>query len=855
MQGEGVELAPLRGSIILDLSSFDDAIEQIESRIESLTDSLRTAFEDINPEINITTNGGFESEIEEVEQLSDAIDETSSQVSELGDALNEASDRVNDLSSAMDEMNDRMSSFGGMARENAEESENWGDHMWETGMEMIFVGQEVSEGLESVTESGMAFQASMLTGATEFGQYYSNVANWAENACNTIGLSYEQSMSLAEQFGLAMRNYGASATEAGKYSEALVNMSAQIRNATGGTVDYDEAADAFRAALGGQMFSLESLGISVTTAQENQLALNSAWHKAYKSLDTYQKKVILIDAIQQDLNKTFGKSNVYMQTSAGRIDTLTAKLHNNLQLIGLQLLPTVIGVLKDFNATLSTVSTIASYFPLSSTLLPALGQIVVIGGAAVIALGVLGKAFSIVGSTSSTAIAGIGDFIRVLKGVDDTEIVTKFGQGFLLVKNVAVSSFSVIKTGLLGLVDVMTGTVIPAIGSLIVAIGPIGWTLIGITTAVVLFYEAWKHNWLNIRNITKDATTDIGTFFDDSEKDISNFTTNTIHLFNAWGKDALSLITDAGHSIEHFLNTNWFLAPIIHTGEALFKLLNSLAYGGHEIVTDALNDLFNTIDHAGESVFHCVSSWLSKTFLGFTDNTEKITKSNQVMYTNLSNDTREGLDNVGEFFTSKWNSITTWFNGAVIRPITPYIDMFTHLLSITNNAMQNLDNSIQDKWDNTCNWFGSNALNLVSDIENLGQSMFNAGVSIITDLGNGIASAWSGLWNSITGDLNSLTRDVDSTVSSITSLLTGSSSNGSHFNGLDYVPFDGYRAELHKGEMVLTEEQAEAYRGNTAGAGALNNMEVHFHSPKAIDPFEASKQIKNLSRKIAMGFY
>jgi hypothetical protein len=32
--------------------------------------------------------------------------------------------------------------------------------------------------------------------------------------------------------------------------------------------------------------------------------------------------------------------------------------------------------------------------------------------------------------------------------------------------------------------------------------------------------------------------------------------------------------------------------------------------------------------------------------------------------------------------------------------------------------------------------------------------------------------------------------------------------NGSHANGLDYVPFDGYRAELHKGERVLTASQA-----------------------------------------------
>lgn len=41
--------------------------------------------------------------------------------------------------------------------------------------------------------------------------------------------------------------------------------------------------------------------------------------------------------------------------------------------------------------------------------------------------------------------------------------------------------------------------------------------------------------------------------------------------------------------------------------------------------------------------------------------------------------------------------------------------------------------------------------------------------------------------------------------------------NGSHANGLDYVPFDGYIAELHKGERVLTASEAKGYGGNSFG--------------------------------------
>ena len=40
-----------------------------------------------------------------------------------------------------------------------------------------------------------------------------------------------------------------------------------------------------------------------------------------------------------------------------------------------------------------------------------------------------------------------------------------------------------------------------------------------------------------------------------------------------------------------------------------------------------------------------------------------------------------------------------------------------------------------------------------------------------------------------------------------------------HANGLDYVPYDGYLAELHKGESVLTAEEAALYRNRANRPG------------------------------------
>lgn len=42
--------------------------------------------------------------------------------------------------------------------------------------------------------------------------------------------------------------------------------------------------------------------------------------------------------------------------------------------------------------------------------------------------------------------------------------------------------------------------------------------------------------------------------------------------------------------------------------------------------------------------------------------------------------------------------------------------------------------------------------------------------------------------------------------------------NGSHADGLDYVPYDGYIAELHKGERVQTADEAQSWRSGLLAA-------------------------------------
>lgn len=50
--------------------------------------------------------------------------------------------------------------------------------------------------------------------------------------------------------------------------------------------------------------------------------------------------------------------------------------------------------------------------------------------------------------------------------------------------------------------------------------------------------------------------------------------------------------------------------------------------------------------------------------------------------------------------------------------------------------------------------------------------------------------------------------------------------SGSHYNGLSYVPYDGYNARLHKGERVLTAKENKQYTQDKAGASGNITVNV-----------------------------
>lgn len=65
-------------------------------------------------------------------------------------------------------------------------------------------------------------------------------------------------------------------------------------------------------------------------------------------------------------------------------------------------------------------------------------------------------------------------------------------------------------------------------------------------------------------------------------------------------------------------------------------------------------------------------------------------------------------------------------------------------------------------------------------------------------------------------------------------------------NGLNYVPYDGFPAILHKGERVLTKSEAADYNKGNSGS----TYQFTFNSPQELSPAEQTRQFKKAMNQI-----
>lgn len=200
-----------------------------------------------------------------------------------------------------------------------------------------------------------------------------------------------------------------------------------------------------------------------------------------------------------------------------------------------------------------------------------------------------------------------------------------------------------------------------------------------------------------------------------------------------------------------------------------------------------------------------------------------------------------------------WNTVTSYFE-TIFNTIS---GIFSAVTSVLRGDFESAWQAIKDVFVGWGDYFSGLLQNLLSIFGGVADIFIDVGSDIIDGIKQGIANAWDGLanwfenlWDSLFGN-RSVDVDVDVNESSsdrpqgggVASLPRGV--NGSYAAGLDYVPFDGFIAELHEGEKILTAEEAKKY--NAGGVTVIQNI-----YSQAKNAAELMQEARNQQRKAVL---
>lgn len=365
----------------------------------------------------------------------------------------------------------------------------------------------------------------------------------------------------------------------------------------------------------------------------------------------------------------------------------------------------------------------------------------------------------------------------------------------------------------------ISGVLIPAIS----AIGAPVWIVIGIIAALiaigVALYKNWeqvsawaKKVWEAIKETIKGAVEAIGQFFSNLAEGVSN----VIQSIGNWLSDLWGSISGFFENL--FSNIgSWFSQIVSTIGSFFSNLLEKVSGAIGAIWETVVAWGSNMLDKAAE-----IGSGFVNLFVGFFENLIQNIK-------NTVSSVIEAITNFGSNILSKAREIGSGFTSAIVNGVQKVGSFFSGIFS-----------------------------DILDSVTNLGPKLFESGKKVIMNLWEGMKSIFSSVLNWITDSLSKLFKPITDTldkifnpVKSFFGGIGGAISGlfgGSHANGLDYVPYNGYVAELHEGERVLTKQENEEY--SESGNNRSNGGDTYnFYNTKP-DPYEYARQIKRVKREL-----
>ena len=326
-----------------------------------------------------------------------------------------------------------------------------------------------------------------------------------------------------------------------------------------------------------------------------------------------------------------------------------------------------------------------------------------------------------------------------------------------------------------------------------------------------------KALWDFVSNWFVELVSNIGNWLSGAWDSVSNWFSGLVSSVTTWLGEVWNSITDWFNSVvegvQYFLENwdtiimDWFKNLAYEIGYELGEMLSTIKQWGENIKTF----FFETIPQLIEDI----KQWCLEAL-------EVIKQWGENVKTFIFETIPNVVHSVCDWFKEMYEGIKTWVSNAYesikewcINTYNTTVERISSTVRAVIDWFKNLPEGIKAWLHNAYNVLS----NWCSDIYNKGRegasNTFNAIIDgfkglpgHIKDIGlNAIHSFWEGFKGGIAWVKNKVSGFIGEIKDSFTSGFSAGSADGSHFNGLDYVPYDGYTARLHKGERVLTAEE------------------------------------------------
>ena len=200
---------------------------------------------------------------------------------------------------------------------------------------------------------------------------------------------------------------------------------------------------------------------------------------------------------------------------------------------------------------------------------------------------------------------------------------------------------------------------------------------------------------------------------------------------------------------------------------------------------------------------------------------------------------------VKELVSNLWNNITDLLKAWLDLLVVSIVNIGHAMLEAGKSIFTKLKEGITQVWNTIMTWINQVKQDPVKTITGIATSMFNAGKEIFNSLLNGLKNVWKGIESWVSEKVEWITGKVKFWDNSNSKMDKGKV-NGSHAGGINSIPYDGYLAELHKGEMVLSasENNADKAEERTSSSGTQINIVMNY--PQV----NSTKDIKTISRQL-----